>query len=204
MPPIPIHSIPARSGVSLKLKKDQTLKIINTYGKQVIDFWALNALNSTETLSMAHTRGTLCKLIPSPGDTLYSSMSQPMMILTEDTTSGVHDTLVSPCDAGRYKLLGFEGYHPSCTDNYSIALRRSGLVGEDVASRLPPPPLNLFMNVQVAADGKLTFEVPTSEAGQYVSLKMLMDVFVVMSACPMDLRATNNWNPTACHYMVLD
>ena len=202
MPPIPIHPIPARSGVALKLKEGETIKVINTHGKQVIDFWALNASDPSESLSMAHTHGTICKLIPSVGDTFYSNMSQPMMTLSEDTTPGAHDTLVSACDAGRYKLLGVEGYHPSCTDNYSIALRRSGLVGEDVSSRVPPPPLNLFMDVPISEGGVLEFTVPTSEAGQFVCLKMMMDVIVIMSACPMDLRATNNWKPTDCHYTI--
>ena len=127
-----------------------------------------------------------------------------MMSLTEDTTKGAHDTLVSPCDAGRYKLLGVEGYHPSCTDNYQIALKQYGAEMGDVAERTPPAPLNLFMNVPVTADGKLSFEVPTSEKGQHVCLKTVMDVIVVMSACPMDLRATNNWNPTEAHYTILD
>ena len=67
----------------------------------------------------------------------------------------------------------------------------------------PPSPLNLFMNVPVGADGSLRFEPPASEKGQYVCLKAQMDLVVIMSACPMDLRATNNWNPTEIHYAIL-
>ena len=125
------------------------------------------------------------------------------MTLTEDTTQGVHDTLVSPCDSGRYRLLGVEGYHPSCTDNYREALRGFPHLPEHVLE-LTPAPLNLFMNVKVSTGGQLTFEVPSSEAGQHVCLKALMPVIVVMSACPMDLRAANGWNPTECHYVIMD
>ena len=181
--------------------KDSIIKIVNNHGKQVVDFWAVSFADPRECLSMAHTHGALCKLIPSVGDVLYSDFSKPMMILTEDTTPGIHDTLVSPCDAGRYKLLGVEDYHPSCTDNY---ISQSKLLAKEHAIQVPTTPLNLFMNVQVSDDGKLTFGAPTSEAGQYVCLKMLMNAIVVMSACPMDLRATNNYNPTECHYIMLD
>ena len=204
MPPLPIHRIPARSGVALKLRNGQTIKIINTHGKQVVDCWALNPMNLDESLSMAHTHGALCKMTPTVGDVLYSNTSRAMMILSEDTTPGVHDTLVSPCDTGRYKLLGAEGDHPSCTENYGLALRQSGLLTADAINMVPPPPFNIFMNVQVSADGKLTFDKPTSQAGQFVCLKALMDLMVILSACPMDLRATNNWNPTDCQYMILD
>ena len=35
--------IPARHGVADRMKKGQTLKVINTFGQQVIDFWAFAA-----------------------------------------------------------------------------------------------------------------------------------------------------------------
>ena len=204
MPAIPLHQVAAKSGAAVKVAKDKTIKIINTQGKQVVDLWALNASDPEEYLSMAHTHGSSCSIMPSVNDTFYSSQSRPMMVLTEDTTNGIHDTLISPCDAGRYRMLGAEGYHPSCTDNYKIALQQYGSEAKQVCERTPPAPFNLFMNVEVESEGKLTFKAPTSEAGQYVVLRMLMDAIVVISACPMDLRATNNWHPTEFHYIILD
>lgn len=103
MPPIPIHTLPARSGVAVNLSKGQVLKIVNTHGKQVVDFWALNVSKLGEVLSMAHTHGSNCKLTLDIGDTLFTNESRSMMILTEDTSPGAHDTLVSACDAGLYR-----------------------------------------------------------------------------------------------------
>ena len=125
-----------------------------------------------------------------------------MLSFVEDTTKGAHDTLVSACDAGRYKALGVQEYHPSCKDNYNDALKAAGKDG--LFPSTPPAPLNLFMNVPVGDEGKISFQVPSSEAGQYVCLKAGMDLLIIMSACPMDLRATNNWNPSEVHYVVLD
>ncbi|KAG8530448.1 uncharacterized protein KY384_004950 [Bacidia gigantensis] len=203
MPAIPLRQVSARSGAAVRVAQGHTIKIINTKGTQVVDFWTLNDANPEESLSMAHTHGALCRVTPRVNDTMYSNLSRPMMILTEDTSAGVHDTLISPCDAGRYKLLGAEGPHPSCTDNYKIALQQYGSVSSQIMDRTPPAPLNLFMNVKIESDGQLTFGAPVSEAGQYVCLKMLMDSIVIMSACPMDLRATNNWNPSEFNYIVL-
>lgn len=40
-----------------------------------------------------------------------------MLTLTEDTTPGVHDMIWSACDAERYHMQGYDGYHDNCTDN---------------------------------------------------------------------------------------
>lgn len=194
-----LHRIPARTGITIPLAKNHTIKIINTYGKQVIDFWAFDLTDTNEYLSMSHTHAGLLKLNPVVGDTLYSSTSQPILILTEDTTKGAHDTLIAACDSGRYKALGVEGYHASCTDNYREAVRTLTKLEFPV---VPPSPLNLFMNVPINPGGTLSFEIPSSGKGQHVCLRAQMDLIIIMSACPMDLRATNNWNPTEAHYSV--
>ena len=117
MPPLPISS-PSGLGWSCSEAPESP----DTHGKQVVDFWALNPLNPDESLSMAYTHGVLCKLTPGVGDILYSNSLRAMMILSEDTTLGVHDTLASPYDEGLCKLLGAEGYHRSCTDKKSIIM----------------------------------------------------------------------------------
>lgn len=52
----------------------------------------------------------------------------------------------------------------------------------------------------------LFFGAPTSEAGDRVVFKALMDVIIVLSACPMDQRASEDWipNPKEVHYVVTE
>ena len=54
-----------------------------------------------------------------------------MLIITEDATSGVHDTLIAACDRFRYAELGvqgaLEGNHRSCADNLDEALSALGM-----------------------------------------------------------------------------
>ena len=51
------------------------------------------------------------------GDVLVTNKRRPILTLVEDTSPGVHDTCMSACDIYRYRGLGCEEYHDSCTDN---------------------------------------------------------------------------------------
>jgi hypothetical protein len=84
-------------------------------------------------------------------------------------------------------------------DNLKNALQAIGL-----SSRTTPGPLNLFMNVPWQPDGTLTFERPTSEAGQYVSLRAEMSLIIVLSACPQDMNPVNDMKSTDVHFRISD
>jgi len=194
-----LTTIPARQAQSVRVASGQTIKIINTYGQQVVDTWAFNANDRHEHMSMEHSRARLQKVNPKAGDALVTNKRRPILTLIEDTTAGVHDTLIAACDVYRYELLGAVGYHANCTDNLASALRAIGWEGLDT-----PAPLNLFMNVSIGADGRLQFKAPTSNPGQYVSFKAEMDAVLVFSACPQDIVPVNgdSLKPTDAHFVV--
>jgi uncharacterized protein YcgI (DUF1989 family) len=56
---------------------------------------------------------------------------------------------------------------------------------------LPPPPLNLFMNVPMKANGALAVAPPDSKPGDHVEFEAEMDCVVVLSACPHDIFPVN-------------
>jgi uncharacterized protein YcgI (DUF1989 family) len=190
--------IPARRGVAAKVKHRQVIKVINTSGKQVVDTWAFNADDLDEHLSMEHSRVSLMKLVPTVGDAMVTNHRRPILSLVEDTTPGVHDMLMAACDVYRYELLGAIGYHDNCTDNLRSALRAIGSSGKTT-----PSPLNLFMNVPWADDGSLAYLRPTSEAGQYVSLRAEMDLIIVFSACPQDMIPVNDMKSADAHFTIV-
>lgn len=200
---ISIHSaelvrLPARRGVAVRLHRGQTIKLINTHGKQVVDTWAFNPDDLCEAMSMEHSRPFWLKLNPCKGDSLVTNKRRKILTLTEDTTPGVHDTLVAACDPTRYVQLGVVGHHDSCNENLFLALDALGLVATET-----PSPLNLFMNVPIYQDGRIEFAAPVSEPGQYVCLKAEMDAIVVLSACPQDITAVNGMRPQDVHYCVI-
>ena len=100
------YRVPARCGVAVRIKKHQLIEVQNTHGTQVCDFWAFGDPDHGEFLSMAHTRTSLSSVFPKVGDQIVSNVRRPMFEITEDTSQGVHDTLLSCCDINRYKILG--------------------------------------------------------------------------------------------------
>lgn len=195
--PEALERIPARQGIARHVQQGQRITIFNTHGKQVIDTWAFSQADIGEYLSMEHSRASLLKLIPGIGDTLVSNRRRPMLTIVEDTTPGVHDTLIAACDTHRYALLGVDGYHDNCTDNLARALGELGMGAPST-----PAPLNLFMNVPVRSDGALAFEAPTSEPGQHVVLRAEADLVIVFSACPQDITPVNGMLPTDAHFTI--
>lgn len=180
------HIVRARKGHSVLLERGATLTVRNTHGSQVVDTWALALHDPTRLLSMAHTRFANGTLTVSKGDVLYDTRREPMLRIVEDSSPGSHDTLVPACDPARYRQLGAQGWHASCDENYREAMASLGHEAPDAT----PQPLNLFMNVPVQ-DGRIQIEPPLSRPGDAVVLEALVDVHVIVSACPQDLAPTN-------------
>src|SRR5581483_3776379 len=104
-------NIPARRGKAVAVRKGQKVKVINTHGQQVVDNWAFVREDIKEFMSMEHTRAFLVKLIPEVGDLLYTNHRRAILKVIEDTSAGIHDTLMAACDTYRYQLLGCKEYH---------------------------------------------------------------------------------------------
>src|SRR5258708_8539841 len=106
-----------RQGRAVKVGRGQALQIINTFGTQVVDFWAFDARDLGTYLSMEHTRASLSRLTPRVGDTLVDNWREPMLAFEADTSPRVHDTVLAPCDRARYVKLGCAEDQASCADN---------------------------------------------------------------------------------------
>src|SRR5690606_41368030 len=86
--------------------RDQSVDIINSFGQQVVDLWAFRGDDPTEFLSMEHTLSCLEKICVTQGDTLMTNRRRSLLEIVEDTSPGLHDSLLSACDEARYRLLG--------------------------------------------------------------------------------------------------
>lgn len=189
--------LPPREGRAVRLKAGQCIKVINTHGHQVVDIWAFNADDMTEFMSMEHVRAAIDRIVPRPGDPLVTNRRRPILTLLEDSSPGVHDTLIAPCDIYRYRGLGVTGPHNSCADNLVAALAALDLTPPEI-----PGSWNLWMNIPVAADGSIQWLPPVSAAGDQVVLLAEMDCVFVMSACPQDIIAINANNPVEAHFEI--
>ena len=196
----PLITIPARRGKAALVARGQSVRVVNTHGRQVVDTWAFSREDMTEFMSMEHSRASIGRIMLVVGQSMTSNRRRPILTLTEDTSGGIHDTLIAACDHYRYELLGCEGYHDNCTDNLAAALAELRLAPPET-----PSPWNLFMNIPVGADGSVSFEPPVSKPGDYLTLLAEMDCVVAFSACPQDVVPINGVNcvPTEAHFQVL-
>jgi uncharacterized protein len=185
------------TGKAISLAKGEAVRLVNSFGTQVVDTWALGLGDTSEYLSVEHTRRMLRNLFAKQGDMLYSNRRSPMLLLEEDSSPGRHDMLLACCDRWLYKHYGCELGHPNCRDNFLDALFEAGY-----DAVLVPNPLNLWMNIPILDRERIAVEAPLSSAGDHVVLRALMDVIVVFSACPMDITPINGPDriPRPVHY----
>ncbi|MES2937734.1 MAG: urea carboxylase-associated family protein [Pseudomonadota bacterium] len=181
-----LYTLPARQGCAVRLARGQRLKIVNPHGTQVCDFWAFHADGAHEFMSMEHVRAWLSKTIPAVGDELVTNRRRPILRMVEDSSPGIHDTLIAACDLPRYRTLGVHGYHDNCSDNLRMAARAIGFAVTEV-----PAPFNIWMNNPVAADGAIGWLPPRARPGDHVVFEACMDCVAVLSACPQDLVPVN-------------
>jgi hypothetical protein len=106
-----------------------------------------------------------------------------MVDFVEDGADGLHDFIIAPCDAIRYRQFGVTGHHRSCAENLEIAMRS---LGHEIT--VTPLAVNFFTNT-VVEDGFMfnTPAAPVVQPGGYVVLQSRMDLICAVSSCPYDL-----------------
>jgi uncharacterized protein YcgI (DUF1989 family) len=186
--------VPARAGRGLRLRRGDRVRVVDLAGGQVGDLFAYAETGPllTEYLSAAHTRAHTSRIFPAAGEDFVTNRRRPILRLVADDSPGRHDLLIAACDTERYDALGAPG-HPSCAQNLGDALAALGLT-----SGVPvPQPVNVFMNVPVAADGTLGWLPALTAPGDSITFEAAIDCVVAVSACPQDLTGINGAEPTA-------
>ena len=80
--------------------------------------------------------------------------------------------------------------------NLTTSLRRYGVTPDRI-----PTTFNIFMNVEVDDDGRLSVLPPRSRAGQSITLRAEMDLIVGLTACSAEM--SNNYKFKSIAYEVL-
>ncbi|WP_250906831.1 DUF1989 domain-containing protein [Nonomuraea sp. NEAU-A123] len=183
--------VPATEGRAVRVGAGRRVRVTDLEGGQVGDVFAVAADDVDEHLSASHTRAATSRLFPVAGEQFVTSRRRPILTLVEDTSPGCHDMLIAACDAERYRALGVPG-HASCADNLRTSLAALGL-----SVPVIPQPVNVFMRIPVAGDGRLSWLSSISRPGDAITFEAAMDCVLVVSACPQDLVGINGHHPTA-------
>jgi uncharacterized protein YcgI (DUF1989 family) len=170
--------IPPRSGTAFAIEKGQVLTVTDVEGVQVADLLAYNANDVREVISNGRTFDYAETIQLSTGHRLYSNRSNAMLTIIEDTV-GRHDFLLTPCSEATFRhFYPDQPVHRGCFGNLAEALEPYGIEPDMIACAF-----NLFMNVPVAADGKIQVESPLSSAGDHIRLRAEMDLVIGLTAC---------------------
>ncbi len=189
-------SIPPQSGRSFIIKKGQMLRVIDPLGEQVSDLFAFAEQNHDCRLSSGRSLDYAGRIYLTTGDTLYANDSKPMFTIATDTV-GLHDFLLTPCSQEMFEILyKHKGHHPSCFENLFLSLKEHGIAEADISTTF-----NIFMNVKIDSQGKLTVGVPMSKAGDYIDLRAEMDMVCGLTACSAE--GSNNGNFKPIQYSIL-
>lgn len=183
--------VPAREGRAVEVAGGRRFRVIDLEGGQVADTFAFRADDLSEYHSAEHTRVHVDRLFPRPGEDFVTNRRRPILHFEEDATPGVHDMLCAACDPWRFEGLGVEGWHASCRENLERAMAALGHERVEI-----PQPINLFMNIPVDENGELGWLPATTKPGDHVVLRAEMDIVLAVSACPQDIVAINDRNPT--------
>ena len=196
-----LTEIPGGAGAALRLRAGQAVRLANTHGSQVVDTWCLSASDTTEYLSVEHTRRMLLRLFAGEGDALYSNRRTALLMLEQDTSGCLHDMLCACCDHWLYEFYGCAPGHANCRANFIGALAHCGIAAEQV-----PNPINFWMNVPILTDHRIALHAPVSKPGDWIVLRALRDVVVIFSACPMDVTPVNGEDrtPKSVAYEIID
>lgn len=186
-----------QTGTAFELKAGQTLRVTDIEGEQVADLTAFSRADKTEWLSSGRSIDYANTIYLTKGHTLYSNRSRPMFTMVDDDV-GRHDFLLTPCSRQTFEIIYKNtNYHPSCFENLWRNLAEFGIAPDAI-----PTTLNIFMNVEVAADGTLSILPPRSKAGDALTLRAEMDLIVGLTACSAEMSNNYRFKPIA--YEILD
>jgi len=190
--------IPARAAWSGIIKKGQHLRIIDSEGKQAVDFLCYNAHDREERYFAPNTIKAAGTISLTKGHVLYSDQAQPLFTIVEDTY-GSHDTIGGACSAASNQMLYGVRDCPGCRENFLKGLAPHGMGRRDVV-----PNINFFMRVPVEREGVAAIARGDAAPGSYVELRAEMDVLAVLSNCPQINNPANDYNPTSIQVIVTE
>jgi uncharacterized protein YcgI (DUF1989 family) len=192
---VTVAEICPRSGVAFRLREGHVLRVIDPEGVQVSDLLAYNAKDVREAISNGRTFDYEETIALTAGNRLWSNRSNPMLTIVEDT-AGRHDFLLTPCSEATFRhFYPDQPVHRGCFGNLAEALAPYGVEPDMI-----PCAFNLFMNVPVAADGRLRVDPPATRPGDYIRLRAEMDLIVGLTAC--SAYASNGGSFKPIHYQI--
>lgn len=184
------HRIPPQSGTAFELQRGDILRITDPMGEQVADLFAFGRQDFSCVLSSGRSIDYASRIFLGTGDVLYSNDSRPMFTICRDTV-GRHDFLLTPCSQEMFEILyQHVGHHPSCFENLRHALAPYGVRPEQISTTF-----NVFMHVEIDAQGAVKVNPPLSRAGDCIELRAELDLLCGLTSCSAENSNNGTFKP---------
>jgi len=161
---------------TILLEKDMIFTVKATFNEQALALWVFNHHNLNEVFSMTRTRRTNKKIIPEPGDFLYSNLGNKLMQVLDDSSAEQHEYLNNAMNFRPYTESDADEVYRPCCEHLHQELMEFGLSPPDI-----PLPWPLWSIPSV--DG-IKYYVKPSDAvkGDRLRMKALTNVVVVVAS----------------------
>ena len=170
-----------------ELRRGTRLRLIDVDGDACASMLLFNAERPVERLNVADTIKLQWQAYLGAGSLLLSDMGRVLASILEDT-AGTHDVFCGPSsersNERRYGSGANYTSHPNARQRLLLGSGKFGLGRRDVH-----PCVTWFKGARVAADGALHPECGPHAPGRHVTLRLEMDLIVVIANCPHVLDA---------------
>jgi uncharacterized protein len=185
-----------RGRTAFTVDAGQTVRIVDLEGQQVADLVCFLRDDPTEKLSVHNTALIQGTIYVTTGHALLSDRCRRLMTIGEDTC-GRHDLLAGSCSEGTNRVRYGVADSPNCRSNFEAALRPFGIPLAQI-----PYSMNVFMNVPIEPDGRISIQPPVSKRGDHIDLRAEADLIVGISNCPQERNPCNAFTPTRLRVLV--
>jgi uncharacterized protein len=185
-----------RGRTAFTVDAGQTVRIVDLEGQQVADLVCFLRDDPTEKLSVHNTALIQGTIYVTTGHALLSDRCRRLMTIGEDTC-GRHDLLAGSCSEGTNRVRYGVADSPNCRSNFEAALRPFGIPLAQI-----PYSMNVFMNVPIEADGRISIQPPVSKPGDHIDLRAEANLIVGISNCPQERNPCNAFTPTRLRVLV--
>ncbi len=182
---------------SRRMRRGQGIQLLDTEGGACVSGLFYNADDPLERYNMPDTLKGQFTAFLTRGHALHSDLGHILCSIVEDTC-GWHDTVTGALDAAqalaRYGVGTYQqrqnAYIRNARDNFLTELGKYGLGKRDIVANM-----NFFVKVVVEEDGTLRYVPRNSPPGSSITLRMDMNVLVVLSNTPHPLDPKPQYAP---------
>src|ERR1700688_4701946 len=175
------EEVPADWYTTVRLRRGEALRIIDASGRSSVSMIGWREEDTSERINCADTVKVQWSAALSKGRVILSDMGRVFVSIVEDTC-GTHDLMVGGSTPAS-TLATFGAASRNTHENFLAAAAKVGLGLRDI-----PPCVSFFAPVSVDANGRFLWRADRKRPGDFVDLRVEMNVILVLSNCAHPLN----------------